>query len=93
MCFVFYKDDIIKITMKVFKCFFNFQFIIIGALALVIAACVINFKRAIGLLAMACATVFFLVWDALMERYGEQLWERMYPIRHFFSSKWFWIKW
>lgn len=80
--------------MKILKSFVNYQrHTIIGALALVIAACVINFKRAVGLLAMACATVFFLIWDAMMERYGERLWEGMYPIRRFFSSKWYWVKW
>lgn len=75
------------------KCFFHFHFHIPGALALVIAACVINIQRAVGLLAMACATVFFLIWDAMMERYGDRLWEAMQPVRHFFSSKWYWIKW
>ncbi|XP_075875521.1 solute carrier family 28 member 3-like [Nelusetta ayraudi] len=64
-----------------------------GAIALVIAACVLNFKRAVGLLVIACSAVFFLIWDGIMERYGEQMWDGMYPIRHFFSSNWYWMKW
>lgn len=80
--------------MKMFQCFFFFsQFNILGAIALVIAACVLNFKRAIGLLVIACSAVFFLIWDGIMERYGEQMWDGMYPIRHFFSSNWYWMKW
>lgn len=70
-----------------------FRLYVLGAVALVIAACVLNFKQAIGLLVIASMTVFFLIWDWVMERYGDQMWDAMYPIRHFFNSKWFWMKW
>lgn len=91
---IFSNDDVKK--KKILKCFSNFFFFFfnaIGAIALVIAACVINFQRAIGLLVLACLTAFFLIWDAVMERYGEQMWEGISPIRDFFSNQWYWMKW
>ncbi|XP_053181129.1 solute carrier family 28 member 3-like [Scomber japonicus] len=64
-----------------------------GFVAIVIAACVLNFHRAVGLLVIALVTVFFLVWDWMMKRYGDRVWEELYPIRDLFSRNWFWIRW
>ncbi|XP_047448266.1 solute carrier family 28 member 3-like [Mugil cephalus] len=64
-----------------------------GFVAMVIAACVLNFQRAVGLLVISLVTIFFLVWDWIMERYGDQLWEALTPIRDLLSRNWFWIKW
>uniref|UniRef100_A0A3Q4H6L5 Sodium/nucleoside cotransporter n=1 Tax=Neolamprologus brichardi TaxID=32507 RepID=A0A3Q4H6L5_NEOBR len=59
-----------------------------GFVAMVIAACVVNFHRAVGLLVISLVTIFFLVWDWMMERYGEQVWEALAPIRDLLSRNW-----
>ncbi|XP_041644088.1 solute carrier family 28 member 3-like isoform X2 [Cheilinus undulatus] len=64
-----------------------------GFVAIVIAACVLNFRRAVVLLVISMVIVFFLVWDWMMERYGDRVWEELHPIRERFSRNWFWIKW
>ncbi|XP_062237813.1 solute carrier family 28 member 3-like isoform X1 [Platichthys flesus] len=64
-----------------------------GFVAMVIAACVLNLNRAVGLLVLSLVTVLFLVWDWTMERYGDRLWEHLCPIRDLLSRNWFWIRW
>ncbi|XP_022613332.1 solute carrier family 28 member 3 [Seriola dumerili] len=64
-----------------------------GFAAIVIAACVLNFHRAVGLLVISLVTVFFLFWDWMMERYGNWVWEELHPIRDLRSRNWFWIRW
>ncbi|XP_026177578.1 solute carrier family 28 member 3 isoform X2 [Mastacembelus armatus] len=64
-----------------------------GFVAIVIAACALNFHRAIGLLVISLVTIIFLVWDWLMERYGDQAWEKLHFIRDLFTRNWFRIRW
>uniref|UniRef100_UPI0037E71CEC solute carrier family 28 member 3-like n=1 Tax=Semicossyphus pulcher TaxID=241346 RepID=UPI0037E71CEC len=64
-----------------------------GLVAIVIAACVLNFRRAVVLLVISLVTVFFLVWDWMMERYGDRLWEELHPVREVLSRNRFLIKW
>lgn len=64
-----------------------------GFAAMVIAACVLNFQRAVGLLVISLVTIFFLFWDWMMERYGNWAWEELHPIRDRLSRNWFWIRW
>ncbi|XP_074525798.1 solute carrier family 28 member 3-like [Halichoeres trimaculatus] len=64
-----------------------------GIVSIVIAACVLNFRRAVVLLVISMVTLFFLVWDWAMERYGDRVWEELRPIRELLSKNWFWIKW
>lgn len=64
-----------------------------GFVAIVIAACVLNFHRAVMLLVIALVTVFFLVWDSMMARYGDRIWEGLHPIRDCLSRNWFWMRW
>ncbi|XP_077378084.1 solute carrier family 28 member 3-like [Festucalex cinctus] len=64
-----------------------------GWVAMVIAACVLNFRRAIGLLVISSLVLFFLVWDWMMGRYGERIWERLLPVREVVSRNWFWLRW
>uniref|UniRef100_A0A3Q0R3M4 Solute carrier family 28 member 3 n=1 Tax=Amphilophus citrinellus TaxID=61819 RepID=A0A3Q0R3M4_AMPCI len=59
-----------------------------GFVAMVIAACVVNFHRAVGLLVISLVTTFFLVWDWMMERYHEKVWEALSPIRDLLSRNW-----
>lgn len=76
-------QDIIQINTK----------FVSGIVSIVIAACVLNFRRAVVLLVISMVTLFFLVWDWAMERYGDRVWEELHPIRELLSRNWFWIKW
>ncbi|KAI3372801.1 hypothetical protein L3Q82_023257 [Scortum barcoo] len=64
-----------------------------GLVAIVIAACVLNFQRAVVLLVISLVTIFFLVWDWMMECYGDRVWEELYPIRNLLSRHCFWMRW
>uniref|UniRef100_A0A3Q1CTI6 Sodium/nucleoside cotransporter n=1 Tax=Amphiprion ocellaris TaxID=80972 RepID=A0A3Q1CTI6_AMPOC len=59
-----------------------------GFVAMVIAACVLNFHRAVGLLVISLVTMFFLVWDWMMERYSDWVWEVLAPIRVALTRNW-----
>uniref|UniRef100_A0A3B3WRR2 Uncharacterized protein n=1 Tax=Poecilia mexicana TaxID=48701 RepID=A0A3B3WRR2_9TELE len=50
-------------------------------ISMVVAACVLNFQRAVRLLVISLVTIFFLVWDWIMERYGDCMWEALSPTR------------
>ncbi|XP_073321881.1 solute carrier family 28 member 3-like [Pagrus major] len=64
-----------------------------GSIAIVIAACVLNFNRAVVLLVISLLTIFFLVWDWLMERYGDRMWEELDPIRDLLGRCWLRMRW
>ncbi|KAM6944676.1 solute carrier family 28 member 3-like [Lycodopsis pacificus] len=64
-----------------------------GFVAIVIAACVLNFNRAVELLVISLVTVIFLAWDWMMKRYGDRVWEELSPIRDLLGRNWFWIRW
>ncbi|KAA8592158.1 hypothetical protein FQN60_017613, partial [Etheostoma spectabile] len=63
-----------------------------GLVAIVITACLLNFNRAFVLLVISLVTVFFLVWDWMMERYGDRVWEELSSTRDLLSRNWFWIR-
>ncbi|KAM9391464.1 LOW QUALITY PROTEIN: solute carrier family 28 member 3-like [Pholidichthys leucotaenia] len=83
-CLAEYKDQIL-LTIHLF--------LAAGFVTMVIAACVMNFHRAVGLLVISLVTAFFLAWDWMMAQYGGLLWETLSPIRDLISRNWFWIKW
>ncbi|XP_051277584.1 solute carrier family 28 member 3-like [Dicentrarchus labrax] len=64
-----------------------------GSVAIVIAACVLNVHRAVVLLVISLVTVFFLVWDWMVRRYGDRVWEELHPIRDLLSKNWFRMRW
>uniref|UniRef100_A0A665VGL7 Sodium/nucleoside cotransporter n=1 Tax=Echeneis naucrates TaxID=173247 RepID=A0A665VGL7_ECHNA len=64
-----------------------------GFVAIVVAACALNFQRAVGLLVISLVTLFFLVWDWINDRYGNWVWEKLHPIRELISKNWVWIRW
>ncbi|XP_023554955.1 solute carrier family 28 member 3 isoform X1 [Octodon degus] len=64
-----------------------------GYLALVIAACVLNFHRALPLFVITVAAIFFVIWDRLMAKYEHRIDEILSPGRQLLDSHWFWIKW
>ncbi|KAM6931376.1 solute carrier family 28 member 3-like [Xenentodon cancila] len=64
-----------------------------GFIAMVTAACVLNLHRAVGLLVIFLVTIFFQVWDWMMEHYGSWVWEILSPIRGLLSRNWVRIRW
>uniref|UniRef100_H0WL07 Sodium/nucleoside cotransporter n=1 Tax=Otolemur garnettii TaxID=30611 RepID=H0WL07_OTOGA len=64
-----------------------------GYLAMVIAACVLNFQRALPLFVITVTAIFFVIWDHLTARYEPRIDELLSPGRRFLDSHWFWLKW
>ena len=64
-----------------------------GYAAMLIAACILNYKQAVELLAVTIVVIFFLAWDWLMQRYGDLLCQKFSPICEQWDGNWFWIKW
>lgn len=64
-----------------------------GFLALLIAACVLNFHRALPLFVITVVTIFFVIWDHLMAKYEQRIEEFLSPGRRFLDRHWFWLKW
>ncbi|XP_044139318.1 sodium/nucleoside cotransporter 2 [Bufo gargarizans] len=74
------------------------KFIIIGILcagyaAYFIAACVLNFNRAIALLVITCVVLFFLAYDLFMARFGKRIKRFFTPLGKFLKNYKKWIKW
>ncbi|KAM5298384.1 solute carrier family 28 member 3 [Ctenodactylus gundi] len=67
--------------------------LLVGYLAMVIAACVLNFHRALPLFVITVAAIFFVVWDHLMAKYEDRIDEILSPGRRLLNSHWFWLKW
>ncbi|KFO23061.1 Solute carrier family 28 member 3 [Fukomys damarensis] len=67
--------------------------LLVGYLAVVIAACVLNFHRALPLFVVTVAAVVFIGWDHLMARYEHHIDEILSPGRQLLDSHWFWMKW
>nr|XP_025839979.1 solute carrier family 28 member 3-like [Vulpes vulpes] len=67
--------------------------LILGYLAMVIAACVLNFQRALALFVITVAAIFFVIWDYFMAKYEHQIDECLSPAKRLLNSYWFWMKW
>ncbi|XP_011838128.1 PREDICTED: solute carrier family 28 member 3 isoform X1 [Mandrillus leucophaeus] len=64
-----------------------------GYLVMVTAACVLNFHRALPLFVITVAAIFFVVWDHLMAKYEQRIYEMLSPGRRLLNGHWFWLKW
>lgn len=64
-----------------------------GYLAMVIAACVLNFQRALPLFVITIAVIFFVAWDFFMAKYENRITEFLSPGRRLLNRQWFWLKW
>ncbi|KAG8512235.1 Solute carrier family 28 member 3 [Galemys pyrenaicus] len=64
-----------------------------GYLAIVIAACVLNFHRALPLFVITVTVIFFVGWDHFMAKYEHRIVEFLSPGRRLLNSHWFWLKW
>ncbi|XP_060011313.1 solute carrier family 28 member 3 [Lagenorhynchus albirostris] len=67
--------------------------LIAGHLALVIAACVLNFHRALPLFVITVVAIFFVIWDHFMAKYESQIAQFLSPGQRLLDSHWFWLKW
>ncbi|XP_077105068.1 solute carrier family 28 member 3 [Ranitomeya variabilis] len=64
-----------------------------GFLAMVIAACALNFKRALALFVLTLLVIFFVCWDLFMDKYEGKIVTFFSPVTTFFEKQWFWMKW
>ncbi|XP_038625774.1 solute carrier family 28 member 3 isoform X2 [Tachyglossus aculeatus] len=64
-----------------------------GFLAMVIAACVLNFQRALPLFLFLVAVILFVSWDYLIPRYEEKIVALFSRGHGFLNKQWFWLKW
>ncbi|XP_073435468.1 sodium/nucleoside cotransporter 2 [Dendrobates tinctorius] len=74
------------------------KYIIIGILcagyaAYFIAACVLNFNRAIALLVITCVVVFFLAYDLFVAHFGKRIKRFFKPLGRCLGKHKKWIKW
>ncbi|OCU01147.1 solute carrier family 28 member 3 isoform X2 [Xenopus laevis] len=64
-----------------------------GFLAMVVAACVLNFRRALALFVLTLLGIFFVFWDLFMDRYEGKIVKLFSPIGILIKKHWFWMKW
>ncbi|KAM8960580.1 solute carrier family 28 member 3 [Pelodytes ibericus] len=64
-----------------------------GFFAMVIAACSLNFNRALALFVLTVVAIFFVCWDLFMDRYEEKIVQFFSPVGRFLKKQWFWMKW
>ncbi|XP_077004661.1 solute carrier family 28 member 3 isoform X2 [Tamandua tetradactyla] len=64
-----------------------------GYLCMVIAACVLDFHRALPLFVITMIVIFFFVWDYLMDKYEDRIDAFLSPRKRLLDSHWFWLKW
>ncbi|XP_003216567.4 solute carrier family 28 member 3 [Anolis carolinensis] len=62
-------------------------------LAMVIAACTLNFHRALPLFVLTILAIFFICWDFLMAKYENRIAKSLSPFGKFLNKQWFWLKW
>ncbi|XP_032248797.1 solute carrier family 28 member 3 [Phoca vitulina] len=67
--------------------------LLLGYLAMVTAACRLNFQRALPLFVITVAAIFFVVWDYFMAKYEHRIDECLSPGKRLLNSHWFWMKW
>ncbi|XP_062985454.1 solute carrier family 28 member 3 [Elgaria multicarinata webbii] len=67
--------------------------LIAAYLAMVIAACILNFHRALALFVLTLLGIFFICWDFLIARYEDRIAESLSPCRNVLKAQWFWLKW
>ncbi|XP_048358605.1 solute carrier family 28 member 3 isoform X1 [Sphaerodactylus townsendi] len=67
--------------------------LITAYLAMVIAACTLNFHRALALFVLTVTGIFFICWDFLMARYEDRITDFFSPCGRILKEHWFWLKW
>ncbi|XP_010115619.1 PREDICTED: solute carrier family 28 member 3, partial [Chlamydotis macqueenii] len=62
-------------------------------LAVVIAACILNFQRALPLFIITILAIFFICWDFFIAKYEERIAAFFSPGERYLEKQWFWLKW
>ncbi|KAM8972199.1 sodium/nucleoside cotransporter 2-like [Pelodytes ibericus] len=64
-----------------------------GFAAYLIAACILNFKRALALLVITCVVLFFLGYDLLKKLFGKKIKKLLRPLGKCLTKNKRWITW
>ncbi|NXW67081.1 S28A3 protein, partial [Hirundo rustica] len=67
--------------------------LITAYLAVVIAACSLNFQRALPLFVITVIAVFFICWDFLIAKYEDSIDAFFSHGDRYLKKQWFWLKW
>ncbi|XP_068279027.1 solute carrier family 28 member 3 [Nyctibius grandis] len=67
--------------------------LITAYLAVVIAACSLNFQRALPLFIITVLAIFFICWDFLIAKYEDRIAAFFSPGERYLQKQWFWLKW
>ncbi|KFP11458.1 Solute carrier family 28 member 3, partial [Egretta garzetta] len=67
--------------------------LITAYLAGVIAACSLNFQRALPLFIITVLAIFFICWDFLIAKYEDKIAAFFSPAERYLKKQWFWLKW
>ncbi|NXT83847.1 S28A3 protein, partial [Zapornia atra] len=62
-------------------------------LAALIAACILNFQRALPLFIITALAIFFICWDFLIAKYEDKIAALFAPGKRYVEKQWFWLKW
>lgn len=63
-----------------------------GFVALLVAACVVNFQKALPLLVVSCVVALCLLWDRLLKHHASALWDKLSSGRTIGRRKKLWIQ-
>lgn len=58
-----------------------------------IAACYLNFQRALALVIMTAVVVFFICWDIFKKHCGAKVLLLLRPVGKCFQKSWPWLRW
>ncbi|XP_054041003.1 solute carrier family 28 member 3 [Rissa tridactyla] len=67
--------------------------LITAYLAVVIAACSLNFQRALPLFIITVIAIFFICWDFLIAKYEDRIAAFFSLGERYLEKQWFWMKW
>ncbi|KAJ7411695.1 solute carrier family 28 member 3 [Pitangus sulphuratus] len=83
----FYKEHKIRIHYVICG------ILVTAYLAVVIAACSLNFQRALPLFIITVMVTFFICWDILIAKYEDKITAFFSPGERYLKKQWFWLKW
>uniref|UniRef100_A0A8C4JW06 Solute carrier family 28 member 3 n=1 Tax=Dromaius novaehollandiae TaxID=8790 RepID=A0A8C4JW06_DRONO len=66
-------------------------FFLTAYLAALIAACSLNFQRALALFIITILVIFFICWDFLIAKYEDRIAAFFYPGERLLKKQWFWL--
>lgn len=67
--------------------------IVAGYTAYFLAACIINYHRALALFVITCIAVFFTVYGLIKKFWGKKILQCVSPVGRCFKRQWKWMRW